>query len=112
LSDGTLGRRPRPGDPDWLRSLSLAYARAAARACDLAAELARRAEKLQSVTPKLRAKGAGAVIDAILNDDALTSASGIAGMSDRGLRRLFDRLVSLGALRELSGRETFRLYGL
>ncbi|SDR59558.1 Protein of unknown function [Rhizobiales bacterium GAS113] len=111
LKTGTNGRRPRPGDSDWLRSANLAFARAAASACDLAAELARRAEKLQAVAPKLRAKGAGAVIAAILNDDALT-ASRIGSMSDRALRRLFDRLVTLGAIRELSGRETFRLYGL
>ncbi|SEF12342.1 Protein of unknown function [Rhizobiales bacterium GAS191] len=111
LKSGGNGRRPRPGDSDWLRSSNLAFARAAAQACDLASELARRAEKLQAVAPKLRAKGAGAVIGAILNDDALT-ASRIGGMSDRALRRLFDRLVTLGAVRELSGRETFRLYGL
>ncbi|SDR63991.1 Protein of unknown function [Rhizobiales bacterium GAS113] len=111
LKSGPNGRRPRPGDADWLRSASLAFARAAAQACDLAAELARRAEKLQTVAPKLRAKGAGPVIAAILNDDALT-ASRIGPMSDRALRRLFDRLVTLGAIRELSGRDTFRLYGL
>jgi hypothetical protein len=33
-------------------------------------------------------------------------------MSDRAARRLCDRLVSLGVLREMTGRESFRLYGV
>ena len=33
-------------------------------------------------------------------------------MSDRAARRLCDRLVALGAVRELTGRDTFRLYGV
>lgn len=109
---GAAGKRPRPGGEGWQQALALAYAQAAARAIDLAGELARRAEALQAAAPKLRAKGSGAVIAALMSEDALAGSAKIGGISERGLRRLFDRLVSLGALRELSGRPTFRLYGL
>ena len=102
----------RPHDAAWPAACCAAYARAATRACDLHAELAQAAARLESVAPKLRAKGAGAAFSALLDDDAVSSAADIAGMSDRGLRRLFDRLVALGAVRELTGRPTFRLYGL
>ena len=92
------------------------YARAAAQAADLAAELARRAQKLSEAAPKLRAKGAGAALNALLDEDSLSAATPISGLSERGARRLFERLferlVALGALRELTGRATFRLYGL
>ena len=64
------------------------------------------------VAPKLRAKAADLVVVRLLSDDAIVASDKIAGMSDRGLRRLFDRLVELGAVRELSGRPTFRIYGL
>jgi Protein of unknown function (DUF1403) len=91
----------------------IAYARAAAGAVDLAGDLARRAEKLEKAAPKLRAKGAGAALQALLEEDCLAASSEIGGqISERGARRLFDRLVALGAIRELTGRATFRLYGL
>lgn len=99
-------------DPERAKSLLAAQARAALRAIDVSAELGRRAEKLLAVAPKLRAKAADAVVDKLLSDDAIVASDKIAGMSDRGLRRLFDRLVELGAVRELSGRPTFRIYGL
>jgi hypothetical protein len=89
-----------------------AQARAALRAIDLSAELGRRAEKLLAVAPKLRAKAAAVVVEKLLSDDAIVASEKVSGMSDRGLRRLFDRLVELGAVRELSGRSTFRIYGL
>ena len=93
-------------------AIVFAYAKAAARACDCSAELGRRAQKLQAVAPKLRAKGAGAALRALLDDDSVSAATKFSGLSQRGARRLFDRLVALGAIRELTGRVTFRLYGL
>ena len=48
-----------------------AYAKAAAGAVDLAGDLARRAEKLEKAAPKLRAKGAGAALRALLDEDCL-----------------------------------------
>jgi hypothetical protein len=99
-------------DPERAKSLLAAQARAALRAIDLSAELERRADRLLAVAPKLRAKAADGVVDKFLSDDAIVASEKIAGMSDRGLRRLFDRLVELGVVRELSGRPTFRIYGL
>ncbi|WP_202334531.1 DUF1403 family protein [Mesorhizobium sp. L-8-3] len=99
-------------ESDWAKSLLAAQARAALRAIDLSAELERRADRLLAVAPKLRAKAADMVVERLLSDDAIVASEKIAGMSDRGLRRLFDRLVELGAVRELSGRPTFRIYGL
>jgi hypothetical protein len=99
-------------DAERVKSLLAAQARAALRAIYLSAELGRRADRLLAVAPKLRAKAADAVVDKLLSDDAIVASEKIAGMSDRGLRRLFDRLVELGAVRELSDRTTFRIYGL
>jgi Protein of unknown function (DUF1403) len=108
----TGGRRPHPGDPSWPLGCCAAYGRAFAQASALFDQLGRSAEKLLAVTPRLRAKGAGAVLETFLNEDAVAPGSRLGAMSDRALRRLFDRLVRLGAVRELTGRATFRLYGL
>lgn len=94
------------------KNLLAAQARAALRAVELSADLGRRSDRLLAVAPKLRAKAADTVVEKLLSDDAIVASEKIAGMSDRGLRRLFDRLVELGAVRELSGRPTFRIYGL
>jgi hypothetical protein len=75
-----------------------------------AIELARRAALLKGVAPKLRAKGAGAAVKIFLTQDA--AASGALPLPGRAARRLCDRLVDLGAVRELTGRDTFRLYGV
>ncbi len=106
------GRGPRPGEAGWMKLAALAYARAALAALDLAHDLSRRAARLADAAPKLRAKGKTGAIEALLADDAVSAAAPIAGLSDRARRRLFERLVALGAARELTGRPTFRLYGL
>jgi Protein of unknown function (DUF1403) len=102
-----------PPDGGETTRVVFAYAKAAAGTVDLAGDLARRAQKLEEAVPKLRAKGAGAALQALLEEDCLAASSEIAGqISERNARRLFDRLVALGAVRELTGRSTFRLYGL
>jgi hypothetical protein len=88
-----------------------AVASGVAQALPLAGELARAAARLRALAPKLRAKAAGRAVDLFLSRDALAPAA-LTFMSDRAARRLCDRLVALGALRELTGRDTFRLYGV
>jgi len=106
------GRRPRPSEAGWGKLVAFSYARAALAALDLAQDLSRRAARLAAAAPKLRAKGKATALEALLADDAVSAARPIPGLSDRARRRLFERLVALGAIRELTGRATFRLYGL
>ena len=81
------------------------------QALPMAAALVRAAARLRAVVPKLRAKGAGRAVDLFLSRDAIAPGA-MTFMSDRAARRLCDRLVALSVLRELTGRDSFRLYGL
>jgi hypothetical protein len=111
---GSAGARPRPRDLNWPEAVARAYASAASDAHALAMELSRRTEKLLAAAPKLRAKRASRVVELLLSDDCVSPsrAAKCSGLSDRAARRLFDRLLDLGAVREVSGRPSFRLYGL
>ncbi|RWD16104.1 MAG: DUF1403 family protein [Mesorhizobium sp.] len=111
-TEGGGGKRIRPGDKNFERAVCLALVQAAAEACRLASELSRRAEKLLAVAPRLRAKGAGDVIFLLLNEDAVAGSLRTKNLSRFAARRLFERLEQLEAVRELSGRASFRLYGL
>ena len=85
-----------------------------------AADLSRRAEKLRAIAPKLRAKGSDEALELFLSHDAVSPSGMLSpqimgtsfAMTDRAARRLCDRLVDLGVVRELTGRPTFRLYGV
>jgi hypothetical protein len=81
------------------------------QAMPLAADLARKAARLHAVAPKLRAKMAGKAVEIFLSRDAVAPGN-LTFMSDRAARRLCERLVELGVLRELTGRDSFRLYGV
>ena len=48
----------------------------------------------------------------VLGDDAVSGALTTKALSRWASRRLFDRLLELGAVRELSGRPTFRIFGI
>lgn len=85
---------------------------AAIEAMREATDLARRAARLRAVAPKLRAKGAEEAVAVFLTQDAVAPTSLTSLRSDRAARRFCDRLAELGAVRELTGRDTFRLYGV
>lgn len=80
----------------------------------LAATLTRRAAHLRAVAPKLRMKGSDAAVDLFLQHDALSPRllRDRLTLTDRAARRFCDRLVTLEAVREVTGRATSRLYGL
>lgn len=106
------GGRLRPAEEGFDAAVCLAVAQGAARALRCAAEIAPHAARLQAVAPKLRAKGAGEAITRLLEDDAVSGTLTTAKLSRWGARRLFERLEALGAVRELTGRSSFKIYGL
>ena len=111
-SDG--GGRPRPGDPAWPkrrrqrdRPGRRLGPRPRRRPCPPRRHPhCRRAQTARQTGPK--------IVDLLLAQDCVSPAEAArhAPMTGRAARRLFDRLVVLGAVRELSGRPAFRLYGL
>ncbi|RUM96755.1 DUF1403 family protein [Pseudaminobacter arsenicus] len=110
--DGRAKRFRPGGQAEFERAVCMVLAQGSDDALRLAAELSRRAARLAAVTPKLRAKGAGEVVKKLLDDDAVPGSLTTKTLSRFGARRLFERLQKFEAVRELSGRESFRLFGL
>jgi hypothetical protein len=105
------GREIRLRDEELRLACHRAIVRGVEKAVSVAADTSRRVVRLREVAPKLRARGATRAVELFMSRDAMPP-SAFDFMSDRAARRLCDRLVELGAIRELTGRDSFRLYGV
>lgn len=113
LRRGEGGQRIGCDEPAWESVRHAILARAAIQAHQRALTLALAAEKLVHAAASSRTRESEAGLALILGDDCVAPWRMAQAMgSDRAARRFCENLVVQGALRLLTPRATFRLYGL
>ncbi|MGC3939634.1 DUF1403 family protein [Roseobacter sp. EG26] len=112
LALGLRSRDLRCTGSDLHTAIGKAIIEAATEAVTMARDLAQRSARLEAARAKLRAKGAEKAVALFLSRDALAPMALNDAMSGRAARRFCQRLVDLGVVRELTGRDTFRIYGV
>ncbi len=101
-------------------SINTSITKSAQTAFRLANSLSLKADALRAAAPKLRARGSAEAVALFLSEEAVAPSGMLSPyiqgtrtpMTGRAARRLCDRLVELGVVKELTGRSTFRLYGV